>query len=162
MSQVDMVDVKALIEPVMQLHGGNQSALLPALHALQSKYGFIDPAFHLVLADVFNISQAEVKGVVSFYHDFRVKPHGNHLLRICQAEACQSVGARRITQFVKDLTGLELGETSDDGNLTVEAVYCLGLCAAGPAVDMDGAHVARVDDDKITALVAATREDHLS
>lgn len=162
MSQVDMVDVKALIEPIMQLHDGNQSALLPALHALQSKYGFIDPAFHLVLADVFNITQAEIKGVVSFYHDFREKPHGKHLLRICQAEACQSVGARNITAFVKKLTGLELGETSDDGSLTIEAVYCLGLCAAGPAADMDGAHVARVDDNKITALVAATREDYLS
>lgn len=143
------------VTDMIKSFAGNQSGLLPALHALQKDHGYIDPSFHLLLADIFNLSQAEIKGVVSFYHDFHDKPYGRHLVRICQAEACQSVGSVQLTNFIKDLTGLSLGETSEDGSLTVEAVYCLGLCAVGPAIELDGKPVARVNNEKLSKIVAS-------
>ncbi len=158
MTQYECKSVADVIKPFANSQGG----LLPALHALQKEHGYIDPSFHLILADAFNLSSAEIRGVVSFYHDFRSKPHGKHLLRICQAEACQSVGSVQLTNFVKDLTGLALGETSNDDSLTVEAVYCLGLCAAGPAVEFDGAPIARVSSDRLAKFISAAAKDIVS
>ena len=149
--QSDSNRVQNLIEP----HATSQGGLLPALHALQKEYGFIDPSFHLQLADAFNLSLAEIKGVVSFYHDFHHEPKGRHVLRLCQAEACQSVGAVQLTDFAKELTGLDLGETSADQSLTLESVYCLGLCAIGPAAELDGAPVARMSQEKLSDFVSS-------
>lgn len=148
------------VKDILSGYGPEQSDLLPALHVLQNEYGCVNPAYYLVLAGIFNLTQAEIKGVVSFYHDFREKPYGKHILRICRAEACQSVGAAKLIHFVKELTGLSLGETSDDDSLSVEAVYCLGLCAAGPSVDLDGVPIARMDKEKMAILVESTHKEH--
>lgn len=135
--------MSALITPYVGETGG----LMRALHAIQDAEGYIDAAVLPVLADAFNVTKAEVKGVVSFYEDFRRAPAGKHIVKICQAEACQAVGARTLTERTLAATGLELGDTDASGAMTVEPVYCLGLCASGPAAMVDGALRGRLDAD---------------
>ncbi|TNE62570.1 MAG: NADH-quinone oxidoreductase subunit E [Alphaproteobacteria bacterium] len=131
----------ALIAPNVGMTGG----LMRALHALQAQAGHIDGAAIPRLAAAFNLTKAEVKGVVSFYDDFRDAPTGRHVIRICQAEACQAVGARALTNHALDRLNIALGGTTPDGRITVEAVYCLGLCATGPALMADGQLKGRMD-----------------
>lgn len=140
-----------VIGPLLALEG----PLLPILHAMQKTFGHVPkPAIPLIAARL-NLSRAEVHGVVSFYHDFRAEPEGRHVLRICQAEACQSMGA---TGYFVDLLarlGLNAGGTTADGRLTVEPVYCLGLCATAPAALLDGEPHGRLDAGRLAELAAA-------
>jgi len=119
-------------------------ALLPILHALQEEFGYIDEAAIPLIASELNLSKAEVHGVISFYHDFRREPAGRHVLKICRAEACQSMGCDKLTG------------TSDEA-LTIEPVYCLGLCALSPAVMLDGVPYARMTQAKLGALIENAR-----
>jgi formate dehydrogenase subunit gamma len=141
------------LKPILQSFSDNAMGLLPALHAVQAEFGFIDPDFNIILADEFNLSLAEIKGVVSFYHDFKSSPQGRHTLRLCRAEACQAQGANALIAFAENLTGLKVGETDSDGFLSLDAVYCLGLCASGPAIDIDGKAMARVSEDDLGAAL---------
>lgn len=127
---------------------------MPALHALQAGFGCVPKPAIALLADVFNISRAEVHGVVTFYHDFREAPAGRHVLKLCRAEACQSVGAVALAEAAKKELGLDWGETSADGRWTLEPVFCLGLCACGPAALLDGEPKARLDDAGLKGLIA--------
>ena len=122
-----------------------EGPMLPILHALQEEFGYInDDAIRLV-AQTLNLSRAEVYGVVSFYHDFRQAPHGRHVLKICRAEACQSMGSEAQAHKLLQSLNLEWGGTTLDGRLTVESVYCLGLCACGPSAMLDEGLHARLD-----------------
>jgi formate dehydrogenase subunit gamma len=135
-------------------HAARQGALLPILHDLQETFGYIpEPAVPLV-AQALNLSRAEVHGVVTFYHDFRAAPAGRHVLKLCQAEACQSCGCDVLTARAEKALGIKLGETTADGRITLEAVYCLGLCSASPSAMLDGKVVARIDDRKLDTLLA--------
>ena len=107
---------------------------ITALRAIQAHRGFIDNDAAQAVAEVFNLSRAEVRGIVSFYSDFRTTPPARNTVRICQAEACQAVGSRALTQTVADHLGIGLGEATSDARVALEAVYCLGLCARGPAM----------------------------
>lgn len=129
---------------IVRRHAGREGALLPILHDIQSAFGFVPAPALPVIARALNLTRAEVHGVVSFYHDFREKPAGRHVLKLCRAEACQSVNGERLAQQVLDRFGLEWGGTTPDGRLTVEATYCLGLCASGPAAMLDGEPMARL------------------
>ncbi|TGS88051.1 formate dehydrogenase subunit gamma, partial [bacterium M00.F.Ca.ET.177.01.1.1] len=102
--------------------------LLPILHSIQEEFGHVPKDALPVIADGLNLSRAEVHGVVSFYHDFRAKPAGRHVLKLCQAEACQSMGSDAVAAKVKQLLGIDFHETARDGSVTLEPVYCLGLC----------------------------------
>jgi formate dehydrogenase subunit gamma len=128
-------------------------ALLPILHALQEEFGYIDPQATPLIASALNLSRAEVHGVISFYHDFRHHPPGRHVLRICRAESCQSMGCDALVQHVEKRTGVKLGETTPDGSLTVEQVFCLGNCALSPAVMLDGAPYGRVSPNVADFLI---------
>ena len=133
-------------------------ALLPILHALQEEFGYIDPAATSLVAEALNISDAEVHGVISFYHDFRREPPGRHVLRICRAESCQSMGCEKLVEHVEQRAGIKIGETTPDGSLTVEQVFCLGNCALSPAVLLDGQPYGRVSLNVADFLVdSATR-----
>lgn len=135
-------------------HATRQGALLPILHDLQETFGYIpEPAVPLV-AQALNLSRAEVHGVVTFYHDFRNAPAGRHVLKLCQAEACQSCGCDALTARAEETLGIKLGETTADGRITLEPVYCLGLCSASPSAMLDGKMIAGVDDRKLDALIA--------
>jgi formate dehydrogenase subunit gamma len=132
-------------------------AALPILHALQEVFGYVPQQSEGMIATALNISRAEVRGVISFYHDFHREPVGRHVLKICRAEACQSVGAVGVARRLLDRLGVEWGETSVDGSLTIEGVYCLGLCACGPAAMLDDQPLARLDDSGMDELVRLVR-----
>jgi len=132
-------------------------ALLPILHALQEEFGYIDDAAVPLIADALNISRAEVHGVISFYHDFRKAPSGRHVLRVCRAEACQSMGCEALVRHLENRLGIQLGETTADRSLTVEQVFCLGNCALSPAVMLDGEPYGRVSPEVADFLVDDAR-----
>ena len=123
---------------IIARHRDLPGAALPILHALQAAFGYIDKAAVPLIADALNLSRAEVHGIVGFYHDFRSEPPGRHVLRVCRAEACQAMGAERLIAELEGRLGVRLGETSRDRRVTLEAVYCLGNCAASPAALLDG------------------------
>jgi formate dehydrogenase subunit gamma len=114
-----------------------EGALLPILHTLQARFGWIPPEAVAIVADELNLSRAEVHGVVTFYHDFRAEPAGEHVLKLCMAEACQARGARRIVEKLEETLGVKLGETKPDRSITFEPIYCLGLCGNGPNAMLD-------------------------
>lgn len=139
---------------VLERHAGQPGPLLPVLHGLQEEFGYLpDDALRMV-ADGLNISRAEVHGVASFYHDFRKAPAGRHVLKLCRAEACQARGGEAIADRAATKLRIGFGETAADGAVTLEAVYCLGLCACGPAAMVDGRLVGRVDAEKLDAMLA--------
>ena len=119
-------------------------ALLPVLHALQTEFEYIDGAAVPLIADALNLSEAEVYGVIGFYHDFRQKPPGRHVLRVCRAESCQAMGCEALIRHIEGRAGAKMGQTTADRSLTVEAVYCLGNCALSPALMLDGRLYGRV------------------
>ena len=129
-------------------------ALLPILHALQDEFGYVDKAAIPLVASALNLSHAEVHGVVTFYHDFRHQAPGRHVLKLCRAEACQSMGCEKMIRHVENRLGIKLGGTTEDRSFTVEAVYCLGNCALSPAVMLDGKLYGRVSSDVADFLIA--------
>ena len=139
---------------IIREHKAVEGPLLPILHALQETFGYIDQAAEPILAEALNISRAEVHGVVTFYHDFRHAPAGRHVLKLCRAEACQAAGGDALAARAESKHGISLGNTTADGRITVEAVYCLGLCSVSPSAMIDGKVVARLDAKKLDGLLA--------
>jgi formate dehydrogenase subunit gamma len=127
---------------------------MPILHALQETFGFVHQEAEPLMAKALNWSRAEVHGVVTFYHDFRRKPAGKHVLKLCAAEACQSMGSERVAEAAQKALGIHFGETTPDGKVTLEHVYCLGLCSTAPSAMLDGKIVARVDEKRLKSLLA--------
>lgn len=140
----------AVVGELAELEG----PLLPILHAVQREFGFVPADALPVIAEGLNLSRAEVHGVVSFYHDFRDKPAGRHVVKLCRAEACQSMGGDAVAERMRDRLGVDWHETTADGNVTLEPVFCLGLCACAPAAMVDGRLVGRVDGARADALLA--------
>lgn len=126
--------------------------LLPILHAVQERFGFIDKRAIPIIAEVLNLSRAEVHGVVSFYCDFRRAPAGRHVIKLCRAEACQAMGCERVAADL-ETAGLTMNGTTGDGAVTLETVYCLGNCALSPAALVDGELYGRVDAATALQLV---------
>ena len=138
-------------------HGNQPGALLEILHDLQHDIGFVPEAALPVLAKALNLSRAEVHGVVTFYHDFRRNPAGRHVVKVCQAESCQSMGSRALATAIQKSLKIGFGETTSDGAITLEAVYCLGNCALSPAIMVDGKMVGRVDATSFEKIAAELR-----
>ena len=132
-------------------------AALPILHALQHEFGYVDVQAVPLIAEALNLSRAEVHGVVSFYHDFRGTPPGNHVLKLCRAEACQSMGADALATLTRERLRIGWGETTADGRVTLEPVFCLGLCACAPAAMLDGKVVGGLDQVRLGALLDEAR-----
>lgn len=132
-----------------------EGPLLPILHAFNDHFGCVTDEAIVLIADVLNLTRAEVQGVVGFYHDFRRAPAGRHVIKVCRAEACQSMGSDDLTQRLERALGIPLGETTPDRRVTLEPVYCLGNCALSPAVLIDGELHGRATDKKVLALVGA-------
>ena len=132
-------------------------AMLPILHALQNAFGFIDPQCNPLIADALNVSKAEVHGVITFYHDFRTRPAGKHILKICRSEACQSMGVESLISDFEATHAMKMGETTQDGRLTIENVYCLGNCALGPAALLDGELIARLDGTRLEMIMSTAK-----
>ncbi len=147
--------VEDVVRTVVADHRDQRGALLPVLHALQAELGCVPEEAIPVLADEFNLSRADVHGVVTFYHDFRREPAGRSTVRICRAEACQALGADALVGYARE-AGLAPGETSPDGSVTLEQVFCLGNCALGPAVEVDGRLYGRVDTARLGSILKGT------
>lgn len=142
------------ISEIIAAHLHLEGPLLPMLHALQQAFGFVPVEAHAPIAEALNITRAELHGVISFYHDFRDHPTGRHVLKICRAEACQSVGGAALAEATLRKLGLDWHGTTANGAVTVEPVYCLGLCACAPAAMVDDRVVGRVDAARMDALLA--------
>ncbi|MEZ6023352.1 MAG: formate dehydrogenase subunit gamma [Hyphomonadaceae bacterium] len=138
-------------------YAGSEGPLLPMLHALQARFGCIPPEATPFLADALNLSRAEVHGVISFYHDFRTSPPGKVVVKVCRAEACQAMGGPAAADALLRRLGVNWGETSADGAVTIEPVYCLGLCAAAPAALIDGKPHARLNGPRLIDAVEAAK-----
>ena len=143
----------AIIEELKGLEG----PLLPILHEIQEEFGHVPAESLPVIANALNISNAEVHGVVTFYHDYRAHPAGRHVLKVCRAEACQSMGGDAIAAQIQQRLGIGFHETTKDNSVTLEPVYCLGLCACSPSAMLDGEVIGRLDTDKIDEIVEEIR-----
>jgi len=150
----DIVDrTRAIVSNLRSLEG----PLLPILHEVQDEFGYVPQEALPVIADELNLSRAEVHGVMTFYHDYRDHPAGRHVLKLCRAEACQSMGGNAMADRVKSLLGIDFHQTTLDGGVTLEPVYCLGLCACAPAAMLDGELYGRVNDETVAEFVAEVR-----
>jgi formate dehydrogenase subunit gamma len=137
---------------IITAHLGQEGPMLPILHAIQAEFGFISEDAMRLIAARLNVTRAEVYGVVSFYHDFRQQPAGRHILKLCRAEACQAMGAEANAARLLDRLGLDWGGSTPDGRLTVEPIYCLGLCACAPSAILDGEVHGRLDAASLETL----------
>jgi formate dehydrogenase subunit gamma len=152
---LDSVDFEARIREILDAHRGMEGAMLPILHAVQEAFGHVpEAALPLIAADL-GISKAEAHGVMTFYHDFRERPAGRKVLKLCRAESCKSMGADALAEAVQARLGLDWHQTSPDGAVTLEPVFCLGLCACGPAAMVGGQLVGRASVDGICGRVMA-------
>lgn len=156
-TQKAATDVANRTSAVVAQLKGLEGPLLPILHGVQEEFGHVPQEALLVIAHELNISRAEVHGVATFYHDFRSKPAGRHVLKLCQAEACQSMGSDAIAAQIKQRLGIDFHQTAADGSVTLEPVYCLGLCACSPSAMLDGEVIGRLDAEKIEEIVAEVR-----
>ena len=147
----------AIVQDILTAHLGMEGPLLPILHAVQAEFGHVPQDALPVIAKSLNLSRAEVHGVMSFYHDFREEPAGKHVVKLCRAEACQSMGADRVAAHAKAALGVDWHGTTADGAVTLEPIFCLGLCACAPAAMVDGKLVGRVDEARLDALLAGVR-----
>jgi formate dehydrogenase subunit gamma len=139
---------------IISEHSHREGATLVILHALQEAFGYVpEPAIPMV-ASALNLSRAEVFGVFTFYHDFRKKPAGRHVLKLCRAEACQAAGGDALAARAETKLGIASGYTTPDERVTLEPVYCLGLCATAPSAMLDGRLIGRLDPARIDALIA--------
>jgi formate dehydrogenase subunit gamma len=135
--------------------GSIRGASLPILHALQAAFGCVPLEAEPLIADGLNISRAEVHGIVTFYHDFRRTVPGRHRLQVCRAEACQAVGADALGLHLRDALAIDWHGTTPDGAVTLEPVFCLGLCATGPSALLDGHPIGRLTPTRIDRMLEA-------
>jgi formate dehydrogenase subunit gamma len=150
----------ATADPVAEAiaeHRERRGPLLPLLHAVQARCGHISDDTVARIADALNLSRADVHGVVSFYDHFRRTPGGRHRVGVCRAEACQAVGSRMLEAEVRRQLGVDFGGTTADGAFTLQGLYCLGNCAAGPSVLIDDELYGRVDGARLAELLAEWR-----
>ena len=147
---------RSTLQEAIDEHSARPGGLLPLLHHVQDRLGHVPEDAVPAIARAMNLSRAEVHGVVSFYHHFRRTSPGRHVMRICRAEACQSMGAERLVAHAKNALGVDFHQTTADGRVTLEPVYCLGNCACSPALMVDDRLHGRVDlqtfDDILRSL----------
>jgi formate dehydrogenase subunit gamma len=143
------------VKAIANAHGNRPENLLEILLDTQERYGFVSDEDARTIAEAVNVSRAEVHGVLTFYHDFRRERPGLHTVKICSAEACQSMGCRGLVQHAERVLGVRMGETTGDRLVTLEPVYCLGNCALSPAVMIDGELHGRVNVQRFDELLAA-------
>ncbi|MCP4638662.1 MAG: formate dehydrogenase subunit gamma [Methyloversatilis sp.] len=147
------------LQSVVDAHASLPGALLPMLHAIQDEFGHVPDQAVPVIARSLNLSRAEVHGVITFYHHFRSHAPGRHVVQVCRAEACQAVGAVALEAHAKTCLGIDFHETTADGAVTLEAVYCLGNCAVGPSLRIDDDIVGRVTPARFDEIIAELRAE---
>jgi formate dehydrogenase subunit gamma len=134
-------------------------ALLPVLHGIQDRLGYIPPEAIPLIASELNLTRAEVHGVISFYHHFRSETPGRHVMQICQAESCQAMGSAALTAHIKQRLGIDFHQTTRDKAFTLEPVYCLGNCALSPAIMVDGNVYGRVTIERFRQVIEEAQDE---
>lgn len=142
---------------IVSSYGAKPELLVQILQTITSRFGWIPDETIRQLADELNLSRADVHGVVEYYHDFRTEEPGKHIIKICQAESCQAMGSRKLTQHAQKVLAMSFHDTEND--ITLEPVYCLGNCACSPAVMINGKTFGRVDEAGFNALLDSLRGD---
>ena len=151
-------DENAAISALIAQHKDRSGALLPLLHAIQDTIGYVPESAYAPISKALALSVAEVHGVVTFYHHFRTHKAGRHVMQVCRAESCQSMGSEALEAHAKQCLGVDYHQTSADGAVTLEPVYCLGNCALSPAVMMDDEIYGRVSSADLDALISEARK----
>ena len=157
MTNTISTDTHAKIQGLIAQHKGLPGALLPLLHAIQDEIGYVPEESYLSISKALALSVAEVHGVVTFYHHFRSHPAGKHILQICRAESCQAMGSEKLEASIKAKLGIDYHQTTLDGAITLEPIYCLGNCACSPSVMMDDEVYGRMDSQKVAELISEAR-----
>jgi formate dehydrogenase subunit gamma len=146
--------IESIVSPLKNKPG----ALMLILHEVQNRFGYIPRESVRLIAKGLNLSRAEVHGVITFYHDFRMEPPGRHIIKVCRAESCQAMGGAALASHATARLGVDFGDTSKGGEYTLEPVYCLGNCACSPAVMVDEDLYGRVTQDRFDAIIAGLEE----
>lgn len=155
LNDADQATVNGIVDELKHKPG----ALLPILHAIQNQLGYIPEAAIPTIASTLQQTNAEIHGVISFYHQFRTTPVGKHKVQICRAEACQARGSRNLEAHAKASLGIDYHETTADQTISLDGVYCLGNCACGPTIRVDDEIVGRVTNDRFDAVMASLKEE---
>ena len=155
MSQSDW-DTNAVMQVIDSLKD-KPGAMLPILHGIQDTLGYIPKGSVPLIASALNVSRAEVHGVITFYHYFRESPPGRHTIHVCRAESCQSMNGKGLEAHAKAKLGIDYHETTQDGNFSLEPVYCLGNCGCSPAVSIDGEVYGRVTPERFDEILDEVR-----
>ena len=149
-----MTEQRTLIETLIAEREHLQGPLLEILHAIQEQLGHVPAAAVAIIATRLNLSRAEVQGVLSFYPHFRQSPPGRHVLQICRAEACQAMRGRELELLARARLGIDFQQTTADGAVSLESVYCLGNCACAPSWMLDGELRGRLDEASADGILA--------
>ena len=157
MTNTISTDTQAKIQGLIAQNKDLPGALLPLLHAIQDDLGYVPEESYLPISKALALSVAEVHGVVTFYHHFRSHPVGKHILQICRAESCQAMGSEKLEASIKAKLGIDYHQTTLDGAITLEPIYCLGNCACSPSVMMDDEVYGRMDSQKMAELISEAR-----
>jgi formate dehydrogenase subunit gamma len=142
------------LAPLLAAHAHQPGALLPLLHAVQDLRGYIPTEAVQPIARALNLSRAEVHGVITYYHFFRTTPPGKHVVQVCRAESCQACGSEALMSLAEKTLGCASHSTREDGQVSLEPVYCLGLCSSSPAIQIDERLHARVTPERLTQLLS--------
>lgn len=146
------------VENIIETLKDKEGALLPILHAIQKKFGYIPQQATDLIANSLQQTSAEIHGVISFYHQFKTNPTGQNKLQICRAEACQARGGRQLEEYVKNYLNIDYQSTTSDKKIDLDAVYCLGNCATGPNIRVNNDLYGRVNNEKAKNIIEALRE----
>jgi len=144
---------QSVIQKFIDVNGAENGALLPLLHAIQDKFGYIPKSAVTPISKALSLSEAEVHGVITYYHYFRYDAPGRHIVQICRAESCQACGSDELLAVAQDILGCSLHQKSRSGLITLEPVYCLGLCASSPAIQVDNKLHARVSIETLKGVL---------
>ncbi len=147
-------DQEAIVARVLQRHAGTAGPLLPILHEVQDALGHVPPGAVPAIAHALNLSRAEVHGVISFYPRFRTQAPARLQIEVCQAEACQAMGARGLARYMSERLGCGMGRSTPDNAASLHPVFCLGLCAQSPAIMINGQPYARVTPERLDTLLS--------
>ncbi|WP_417531442.1 formate dehydrogenase subunit gamma [Marinobacter lipolyticus] len=153
MNETTATDVQHMVRQIIADLKHKPGALMPILHAIQGELGYVPNDTVPTIAEGLNITRADVHGVISFYHDFRATAPGRHTIHICRAEACQARGCRTLERHAQQALGVDYHQTTQDGDITLEAAYCLGNCATGPSIRIGDDIHGRVTPARFDALI---------
>ena len=156
-SMLENADYEVVVSAALKKHSNTEGGLLPILHEVQDALGYIPSDAVDIIGKTINRSRAEVHGVISFYHHFRNHKPGKHIIQVCRSEACQAMGAEGVIENLKAKLAIDFHETTSDGKITLEPIYCLGHCACAPAVMVDGVPKAKMSSDQMDGIVDELR-----